>query len=324
MQKKGIEMKKRYLLIILIFLSIFSLFIGVHNIRLYDLINGDMEKINIFLISRVPRLLSILITGISLSIAGVIMQQISSNKFVSPTTAATIDSAKLGVLVSTMLFSSATIMEKMIVSLIFSVIGTVIFMKILNKVRLKNIIFVPLVGIMVGNVIGAVTDYLAYKYNMVQNMTSFLQGDFSTVLKGKYELLFLIIPLLIMAFIYARKFTIVSMGEEISANLGISYKKVVQIGVIIVSLISSLVVITVGSIPFVGLVVPNIVSMFKGDNLSENIGLTALFGGIFVLICDMIGRVIIFPYEVPISLTIGVIGSILFLILVFRRAKDEG
>ncbi len=317
-------MKKRYLLIILIFLSIFSLFIGVHNIRLYDLINGDMEKINIFLISRVPRLLSILITGISLSIAGVIMQQISSNKFVSPTTAATIDSAKLGVLVSTMLFSSATIMEKMIVSLIFSVIGTVIFMKILNKVRLKNIIFVPLVGIMVGNVIGAVTDYLAYKYNMVQNMTSFLQGDFSTVLKGKYELLFLIIPLLIMAFIYARKFTIVSMGEEISANLGISYKKVVQIGVIIVSLISSLVVITVGSIPFVGLVVPNIVSMFKGDNLSENIGLTALFGGIFVLICDMIGRVIIFPYEVPISLTIGVIGSILFLILVFRRAKDEG
>lgn len=324
MQKKGIEMKKRYLLIILIFLSIFSLFIGVHNIRLYDLINGDMEKINIFLISRVPRLLSILITGISLSIAGVIMQQISSNKFVSPTTAATIDSAKLGVLVSTMLFSSATIMEKMVVSLIFSVIGTVIFMKILNKVRLKNIIFVPLVGIMVGNVIGAVTDYLAYKYNMVQNMTSFLQGDFSTVLKGKYELLFLIIPLLIMAFIYARKFTIVSMGEEISANLGISYKKVVQIGVIIVSLISSLVVITVGSIPFVGLVVPNIVSMFKGDNLSENIGLTALFGGIFVLICDMIGRVIIFPYEVPISLTIGVIGSILFLILVFRRAKDEG
>ena len=317
-------MKKRYLLIILIFLSIFSLFIGVHNIRLYDLINGDMEKINIFLISRVPRLLSILITGISLSIAGVIMQQISSNKFVSPTTAATIDSAKLGVLVSTMLFSSATIMEKMIVSLIFSVIGTVIFMKILNKVRLKNIIFVPLVGIMVGNVIGAVTDYLAYKYNMVQNMTSFLQGDFSTVLKGKYELLFLIIPLLIMAFIYARKFTIVSMGEEISANLWISYKKVVQIGVIIVSLISSLVVITVGSIPFVGLVVPNIVSMFKGDNLSENIGLTALFGGIFVLICDMIGRVIIFPYEVPISLTIGVIGSILFLILVFRRAKDEG
>ena len=324
MQKKGIEMKKRYLLIILIFLSIFSLFIGVHNIRLYDLINGDMEKINIFLISRVPRLLSILITGISLSIAGVIMQQISSNKFVSPTTAATIDSAKLGVLVSTMLFSSATIMEKMIVSLIFSIVGTVIFMKILNRVRLKNIIFVPLVGIMVGNVIGAVTDYLAYKYNMVQNMTSFLQGDFSTILKGKYELLFLIIPLLIIAFMYARKFTIVSMGEEISANLGISYKKVVQIGVIIVSLISSLVVITVGSIPFVGLVVPNIVSMFKGDNLSENIGLTALFGGIFVLICDMIGRVIIFPYEVPISLTIGVIGSILFLILVFRRAKDEG
>lgn len=252
------------------------------------------------------------------------MQQISSNKFVSPTTAATIDSAKLGVLVSTLLFTSANLVEKMVVSLIFAVLGTIIFMRILNKVKFKNVVFVPLVGIMVGNVIGSITDYLAYKNNLVQNMTSFLQGDFSTILKGNYELLFLTIPLLIISFMYAKKFTIVSMGEDISSNLGISYKKVVQLGVIIVSLISSLVVITVGSIPFIGLVVPNIISMFNGDNLSENIGLTALFGGIFVLICDIIGRLVIYPFEVPISLTVGVIGSGIFLFLVLRRAKSEG
>lgn len=317
-------MKKRYMFIILLILSVASLFIGAHSITINDLISGNTDKISVFFISRVPRLLSIVISGIALSIAGVIMQQISSNKFVSPTTAATIDSAKLGVLVSTLLFTSANLVEKMVVSLIFAVLGTIIFMRILNKVKFKNVVFVPLVGIMVGNVIGSITDYLAYKNNLVQNMTSFLQGDFSTILKGNYELLFLTIPLLIISFMYAKKFTIVSMGEDISSNLGISYKKVVQLGVIIVSLISSLVVITVGSIPFIGLVVPNIISMFNGDNLSENIGLTALFGGIFVLICDIIGRLVIYPFEVPISLTVGVIGSGIFLFLVLRRAKSEG
>ena len=317
-------MKKRYLLIILIILSVCSLFIGVHSISLADLINGNEDKIYVFMLIRVPRLISIIIAGVALSIAGVIMQQISSNKFVSPTTAATIDSAKLGVLVATLLFSSATIVEKMIISLIFSILGTVIFMKVLDKVKFKNIVFVPLVGIMVGNVIGSITDFVAYKYNMVQNMTSFLQGDFSMIIKGKYELLFLTIPLLIISFMYAKKFTIVSMGEEISSNLGISYKKVVQVGVIIVALISSLVVITVGNIPFIGLIVPNIVSMFKGDNLSKNIGITAICGGIFVLVCDMIGRVVIHPYEMPIGTTVGVIGSGIFLFLILRRAKNEG
>ncbi|MGL5353435.1 MAG: ABC transporter permease, partial [Clostridium sp.] len=282
------------------------------------------EKISVFLISRVPRLLSIVVAGVALSIAGVIMQQISNNKFVSPSTAATIDSAKLGVLVSTMIFANANPMQKMLVSFIFSLLGTFIFMKILKRVKYKNVVFIPLAGIMVGNVIGSITDYFAYKHNLVQNMSSFLQGDFSMIIKGNYELLLLTVPLLIISYLYANKFTIVAMGEDISSNLGVSFNKVVRVGVIIVALISALVVITVGSIPFVGLVVPNIVSIFKGDNLSENIGETALFGGIFLLACDIIGRVIIFPYEIPISLTVGVIGSIIFLYLIFRGMRNEG
>lgn len=317
-------MKKKYLVIILIILSIMSLFIGVHNITLSDILTGNEEKISVFLISRVPRLISIVVAGVALSIAGVIMQQISNNKFVSPSTAATIDSAKLGVLVSTMIFVGANPMQKMLVSFIFSLLGTFIFMKILKRVKYKNVVFIPLAGIMVGNVIGSITDYFAYKHNLVQNMSSFLQGDFSMIIKGNYELLLLTVPLLIISYLYANKFTIVAMGEDISSNLGVSFNKVVRVGVIIVALISALVVITVGSIPFVGLVVPNIVSIFKGDNLSENIGETALFGGIFLLACDIIGRVIIFPYEIPISLTVGVIGSIIFLYLIFRGMRNEG
>ncbi|MCI6276390.1 MAG: iron chelate uptake ABC transporter family permease subunit [Clostridium sp.] len=311
-------MKTIYIFILLVILSIVSLFTGVHDIGLMDIISGNAEAINIMMLTRVPRLVSIITAGMAMSIGGVIMQQISNNKFVSPTTAATMDSAKLGALVSMILFSSAGLSEKMIISFAFSLAGTFIFMKILKKVKVKNAIFIPLVGIMVGNVIGSITDFFAYKYNLVQNMSSFLQGDFSMISKGNYELLFVTVPLLIIAFMYANKFTIIGMGEDISKNLGLNFTRISNIGVTIVALMSALVVITVGSIPFVGLIVPNIVSIFRGDNLSKNIGITSVFGAVFLLACDIIGRIIISPYEVPISLTVGVIGSVVFLYLIFR------
>lgn len=196
-------------------------------------------------------------------------------------------------------------------------------MGILKKIKMKNAVFIPLVGIMVGNVIGSLTEFVAYKNNLVQNVGSFFQGKFSLVIKGNYEMLYFTIPLLIIAFIYANKFTIIGMGEDISKNLGLNYKKVSNIGITIVALVSALVIITVGNIPFIGLIVPNLVSLFNGDNVSKNIGITALFGANFLILCDIIGRLVIYPYEVSISLTVGIIGSIIFLYLILRRNRNE-
>ena len=311
-------MTKKSLLAITIILSVISIFIGVSNINILNLTASDIE---VLMISRFPRLLSILVAGVGMSISGVIMQQISNNKFISPSTAATVDSAKLGVLFSLILFTSANIFQKMLLSFVFSLAGTFIFMNILKKIKVKNVIFIPLVGIMLGNVIGSITDFFAYKYNLNQSMGAFLQGNFSTVLKGNYEILYLSIPLLIVAFSYVHKFTLAGMGEEMSVSLGLNYKRVTNLGVVIVAIISSLVVITVGSIPFVGLIIPNIVSIWKGDNLKNNMPIVALLGASFVLACDIISRLIIAPYEIPIDLTIGVIGAVIFLYLIFRRNK---
>ena len=311
-------MTKKSLLAITFILSVISIFIGVSNIDILNLSSSDIE---VLMISRFPRLLSILVAGMGMSISGVIMQQISNNKFISPSTAATVDSAKLGVLFSLILFTSANIFQKMLLSFVFSLAGTFIFMNILKKIKVKNVIFIPLVGIMLGNVIGSITDFFAYKYNLNQSMGAFLQGNFSTVLKGNYEILYLSIPLLIVAFSYVHKFTLAGMGEEMSVSLGLNYKRVTNLGVVIVAIISSLVVITVGSIPFVGLIIPNIVSIWKGDNLKNNMPIVALLGASFVLACDIISRLIIAPYEIPIDLTIGVIGAVIFLYLIFRRNK---
>ena len=101
-------MKRSVLLALLILLSFFSLFIGVSDFTVADLFTGNQEGISILVISRIPRLLTIIMAGMSMSISGLIMQQITRNKFVSPTTAATVDSAKLGVLVALLLFPGAS------------------------------------------------------------------------------------------------------------------------------------------------------------------------------------------------------------------------
>ncbi|RJG24316.1 ABC transporter permease [Paenibacillus thiaminolyticus] len=312
-------MKKRYLVIALILFAFISLFIGVIDIKPWDLFNLNDDKVHTFLVSRVPRLISIVLAGVSMSICGLIMQQLSRNKFVSPTTAGTLDSARLGILVSLMLFTTASPLVKMLVAFVFALAGTMLFMKILDRIKFKDTIFIPLVGLMFGNIISSISTFFAYKYDLIQNMSSWLQGDFSMIIKGRYELLYISIPLIVIAYLYANKFTVAGMGEDFSKNLGLNYKRVVNIGLILVALVTCTVVLTVGTIPFLGLIIPNIVSIYRGDNLRNSLSHTALLGAVFVLFCDILGRIIIFPYELSISLTVGVIGSAIFVYMLMRR-----
>jgi iron complex transport system permease protein len=316
-------MKKRYLFIMLIILSITSLFIGATNISPLDVFTLTKDQWDVLIISRVPRLVSIIIAGVSLSICGLIMQQLTRNKFVSPTTAGTMDSARLGILVSMLLFPAATMLTKLTISFIFALIGTLIFMKILENIKFKDVIFIPLVGLMFGGIIGSITTFFAYKHDMMQSMSAWLQGSFAGVMKGSYELIYISVPLLIIAYLYANKFTVAGMGEDFAVNLGMNYKRVVNFGLIIVAMVTAVVILTVGSIPFLGLIVPNIVSIYRGDHLKNNLGHTALLGAVFILGCDIFGRVIIYPYEVPIGLTVGVIGSAIFAYLLMRRKAYE-
>ncbi|MEI0736925.1 ABC transporter permease [Paenibacillus sp. JTLBN-2024] len=311
-------MKIWYLWAAFIVLSIISLFVGVKDIAPWDLFHLTPEQQQVLWISRLPRLVSIIIAGTSMSIIGLIMQQLTRNKFVSPTTAGTMDSARFGILVAMMLFSNASTLEKILVAFVFALLGTFIFMRILDRVKFKDAIFIPLVGLMFGNIVSSITTFFAYKNDLIQNMSAWLQGDFSTVLKGRYEMLYVSIPLLIIAYLFANRFTIAGMGEEFAVNLGLNYKAVVNIGLVLVAAVSSVVILTVGTIPFLGLVVPNIVTMYQGDHL-KNLTHTALLGAVFVLFCDILGRIIIYPYEISIGLTVGVLGSAIFIFLLLRR-----
>ncbi|WP_026908634.1 ABC transporter permease [Paucisalibacillus globulus] len=310
---------KLWMLIILgIILSIVSLFIGAIDISLSDLLNLESDKLQIFLVSRVPRLLAIILAGAGMSIAGLIMQSLSRNKFVSPTTAGTLDAAKLGIMISMLFLSNVTYTQQIIFSFAFALAGTYIFMQILDRIKFKDVIFVPLIGIMYGNILSSITTFFGYEADILQNISSWLMGSFTLIIAGRYELLYLSIPAVILAYLYANKFTVAGMGEDFAKNLGLSYKLVLNIGLVLVAIISTSVVLTVGVIPFLGLIVPNIVSLYMGDNLRKTIPHTMALGVVFLLICDIIGRIIIHPYEIPVNVTVAVIGSAIFLIMLFR------
>lgn len=314
-------MKFYQLILVFAVLSILSLFVGVQDLSAMDLFHLTKEESQTLFFSRFPRLLSIIMAGMSLSICGLIMQQITRNKFVSPTTAGTMDWARLGVLISLLVFASASPLLKMSIAFIFSLAGNLLFMRILDRIKFNDTIYIPLVGLMLGSIVSSLATFIAYKYDLIQNLSSWLQGDFSLVVKGRYELLYLSIPLLIIAYLYADKFTVAGMGESFSINLDVKYKQIVNIGLVIVSLITSITILTVGMLPFLGLIIPNIVSIYRGDHLRKSLPHTALLGAVFVLACDILGRVIIFPYEISIGLMVGVIGSAIFLFMLIRRGR---
>ena len=325
-KKKGEDCIRPYrstivLSVLLLILSGCSLFVGVIDLTPGELLAGNFEQLEIFLISRLPRLLAILCTGIGMSVAGLIMQQLCSNKFVSPTTGATISSAQFGILLALLFMPASTLWSRAIFAFATAILGTWIFVWFIQRIQFKDVVMVPLVGIMFGNVIGGITNYLAYKYERTQALSSWLVGHFSLVLKGRYEIVWLTVPLVVLAFLFANHFNIVGLGKDFSKNLGVPYNLVLFSGLTIAAMITASIVVVVGSISYIGLIVPNVVAMYKGDKIRGTLVDTALFGAIFVLVCDMIGRVVIAPYELPIELIVGILGSLIFIALLFYRLK---
>ena len=305
--------------VIVVVLSLISVFVGAYDVTLSGVLSGENHQLMLMLNSRMPRLMAILCTGVGMSVAGLLMQNLCRNKFVSPTTGATISSAQLGIIIALVFMPSANLATRTIFAFIFAILGTWVFVAFVQRMPLKEIIMVPLIGIMFNSVIGGIVSYIAYENDLAQILSNMLVGDFSLVLAGRYEVVFLILPLIVIAFIFANHFNIVGMGENFAKNLGVNYNLVMFGGLTIAAVITASVVVTVGTISYIGLIVPNIVSMFKGDKMRGSIFEVGLFGMAFVLICDLIGRVVTRPYEMPIELISGVVGSIVFIGIMFKN-----
>lgn len=250
------------------------------------------------------------------------MQMMVRNKFVEPATAGTGQSAALGIVLVTLLAPSASIIVKMLVATGTSLIGTAAFLAIIRRLPVNQPLMIPLVGLVFGGVVGAGVTFLAYQNDLLQYLEVWMNGEFSGVIRGRYELLWISGALTVLAYLAADQFTITGLGRDASLNLGLNYRQTVAFGLITVSVVTALSIVTVGMIPFVGLVVPNLVSRMMGDNLRATLPWVAGFGAVMVMICDLLGRIIHHPYEIPVGTVFGVVGAMIFLWLLYARPRN--
>ncbi|MDO5638706.1 MAG: ABC transporter permease [Neisseria sp.] len=295
-----------------------SLSIGVADFSWRNLFNMSDEWQLLFT-SRLPRTFAIVLTGASMAVAGMMLQILMKNRFIEPSMVGATQSASFGLLMMALFFPAASLMLKMTAASVAAMTGMLVFMLLIRRLPPTAQLMVPLVGIIFGSIIESATVFVAYETETLQMLSVWHQGDFSGVLLGRYELLWLAGILALAAYFIADQLTILGLGETVSVNLGLNRRTILWVSLVIVALITSLVVVTVGSIPFIGLVVPNIVSRLMGDKLRQSLPSVALLGAAMVLLCDIIGRVIRYPFEIPVSTVFGVLGTVLFLWLLMRK-----
>nr|WP_238114082.1 iron chelate uptake ABC transporter family permease subunit [Yoonia sp. I 8.24] len=303
-------------------LSFLSLFIGVIELSLADLWH-DPAAFELLVISRFPRTAAALICGSSLAIAGAIMQMLVRNRFVDPMTTGTGPGAGLGILIVTIFFPAAPLIVKMVLASLTALGASLGFLAIVQRLPPTQPLLVPLVGLVYGGIIGAGVTFVAYQADLIQYISVWMNGEFSGVIQGRYELLWIAAAVALVTYFAADQFAIVGLGRTASINLGLNYTQVMLIGLVAISIVAALTVTTVGMIPFVGLVVPNIVSRLVGDHLRNTLPLIALLGALLTLASDIVGRVLRHPFEIPVGTVFGVIGTLLFLWLLSQKPRHE-
>lgn len=317
LESKVFNKKFIIFLVLTIILAIASVFTGAYDVF------EDGNSYQMIFITRIPRTIALMLSAVAMSLSGVVMQIISQNKLVEPTTIGTIEWAGLGLLLVYILIPAPSLFQRMTGAIIGAFIGSMVFFYLLRRIKLKSSLFVPIVGIMLGAVVSAISTFIGLEFNMTQVIEVWFQGSFAQVQQGRYEYLFFIIFITIAIYIYADKLTIAGLGEDVATNLGVDYKKIILRANILVAIACGIVAAVIGNIPFLGLIVPNIISLYRGDNLRENIPWICLLSMIVMLLADIISRTIIAPFEVQVSLILGSAGSIIFIaiLLNIRRFK---
>jgi iron complex transport system permease protein len=299
-------------------LVVASLAVGVGDLSPTRLA-WDPDGWRLLFASRVPRTLAAILAGAGLAIGGLVMQTLARNRFVEPATAGTAQSAGLGVLAATVMWPAASLPAKTAVASLAALGGTALFLAAARRLPPDQPYLVPLFGLVYGAVLGSALTFAAWQADLLQYLEIWTIGEFSGVLRGRYETLWAAGLMVALAWWAADRLTVLSLGRDVSVGLGLDYVATMRLGLVIVSVVSALTVVVVGMIPFVGLVAPNLVTRLKGDDMRGALPWVALAGAALTLGCDVLGRVMRYPYEVPVGVTLGVVGAALFLWLLFGR-----
>ncbi|MDO5722150.1 MAG: iron chelate uptake ABC transporter family permease subunit [Actinomycetaceae bacterium] len=299
-------------------LVVASLLVGQYHVFSAD------DGMRMFFLSRVPRTVTLVLAGAIMAVSGSVMQQLTQNRFVEPTTTGTTEWAALGLLLVMIMWPEASLLAKLSGAIVVAFFGTMVFFLMLRRVELKSAITVPIVGIMLAAVVSAIKTFVALSVGGAQGVSTWFTGSFISAISGQYEPIYLVIVVLILIFVTADRFAAAGLGEDVATSIGLNYQKVVLLGTVLVALATGTVVVVVGQLPFLGLLVPNLVALVRGDHLRSNLPWVVVVSIITVTACDILARVVIAPFEMPVGVILSIFGGAVFIFLVLRgRGADS-
>lgn len=268
---------------------------------------------------RLPRVIAGFLAGAGLGTAGVIIQSVMNNSLASPNTIGVNSGAGFFVMLSMMIFPQSLIAKPLMAFVGAMLTSTVILC--IAYIAEKSRVTIVLAGIAVSSFLSAGMNMMrVFDTDMSVNATQFLVGSLSGVtMKALRYPSVGIVCAIIVAIFFGKALNLLALGDGVASSLGLRVNLFRIIFVIIASVLSGFVVSFSGLIGFVGLIVPHICRYFFGHDSRVLVPAAALMGAVFVLVCDLFGRVVFAPYELPVGIILSLMGAPFFLYLLMRK-----
>ena len=287
--------------------------------------NSAPESINATIVwqIRLPRVILAAAVGGTLALGGLVFQALLRNPLAEPYILGISGGSAIGAILAMLIglsyFPGVAV---------FSFTGSLVilgFVTMLAGTSMRSSIYsrdsLLLGGVMMNAFCAAVIMFLISMTRsfQVQHILYWLMGDLSTLKKEQLPILFLLVPCFVFIFLHARPMNLLLLGRETAAAIGINVKKVVLLLLVVTSLMVSIIVSLSGLIGFVGLVIPHIFRLIIGPDHRLLVPTCILGGGCYMILCDLLARILPASGEMPVGIITALIGAPLFILLLLRR-----
>ena len=315
--------------LILMAVVVFAVFCGNGAIGTEDIFKtflgeGSPSQEVILFQVRLPRIFAALFSGAALSVSGYILQNILNNAVASPGLLGINNGAGLFVLLSALIFPYQAGV-KCLMAFLGAFLVTLIVCLLAAGAGISKT-SVILSGVAISAVcVSAIDVIISLNPETVADKVAFQLGGFSGVPITSVRIAVPVILLgLLVALVLAPGMDILGLGDDIAGGLGLNVR-LYRIGfVLCASFLAGAAVSMSGLIGFVGLMVPNLIRMIYRGKSRGGILLCILNGAAFLLFCDTLSRLLVFPYELPCGLLLSVIGAPFLIWLLIKKRKRLG
>ncbi|MBM6860719.1 iron ABC transporter permease [Clostridium saudiense] len=312
-----------YHCIILTILIILSLFIGRYKIDLMELLNNGLlsRDFTIFFNIRLPRVILVVFSGGALALAGMVFQSIFQNPLISPDVLGVTSGCSLGAAIAIIFMAANPLMTQLMAfsTGIVAVLFSVFLSKNMATNKVLGLVISGIVTQALASAMIMILKYFADPYKELPAIDYWLMGGFHN---SNWDNIIYVIPLVIVSiailYLLRWRLKVCTMGDIQATLLGVDVKKIRIITILISTLLVSVVVSVAGVVSWIGILAPHIVKSYAKDDISKNMILTVIVGGIIMLVADTAARSLT-TTEIPISILTSLVGAPFLVYLISRR-----